>query len=80
MDYKLKYTLEYAQQELKEIQELSDTGKLTDKGAFVRMFQLGKVLTGWDDEVSEAEQVNNLIEANRMVMELVDNVSKVNAS
>lgn len=80
MDYRLTYTIDYALQELNEIKELSAKGELTEKGVFVRMFQLGKLLTGWDDEGTEQQQANKLIEANRNVMELVDGVSKVNAS
>ena len=80
MDYRLKYTIDYAQQELAEIKELSSKGELTDKGVFVRLFVLGKLLTGWDDEGTEQEQINKLIEANRNVMELLDGVSRINAS
>lgn len=80
MDTKLQSTLNYARSELEEISKLSEEGKLTDKGAFVRMFCLGKVLTGWTDEGTELEQINRLMEANKVVMGILDKVSQVRAS
>lgn len=80
MESKLQSTLNYALEELEEINKLSEKGKLTDKGVFVRMFCLGKVLTGWTDEGTELEQINRLVEANRVVMEILNKVSQVRAS
>ena len=79
MDRNLRYTINYAQQELKEIVKLSNEGKLTDKGAFVRLFFLGKVLTGWDDEGTEFEQYGRLMTTNRRVMEILNQVTIMRA-
>ncbi len=80
MDYRLLNTLNYAQEELEEILEQIDEGKLTEKGAFVRMFCLGKVLVGWDDEGNELQQMNYLIEADRIVTRLQDEAARLRAS
>ena len=80
MDFRLRRTLNYAMEELQEIQQLNEEGKLEDKACFVRMFCLGKVLTGWSDEGSELEQFGRLMQANRKVMELRGRVEKMRAS
>lgn len=63
MDRRVTSTLDYAKEEIEEISRLCDEGKLSEKGAFVRMFCLGKVLVGWDDEETELQQIHYLIEA-----------------
>ena len=81
MDSRLMHTLKYAEQELHEIRELIDQGKLTEKGAFVRMFCLGKVLVGWDNEdKTRDEQVQYLLETDEIVQGILDQVSKIRAS
>ena len=81
MDYRLKYTIDYAQQELSEIKEEVNKGNLDDKGVFIRLFVLGKLLSGWDDnEGTEQEQINKLIETNKMVMDFIDGIPQQNAS
>ena len=80
MDRRLKHTLDYAREEIEEIAKLCDEGKLTEKGAFIRMFCLGKVLVGWDDEGTELQQMNFLIEADRMVTRLLDEAARARAS
>ena len=80
MDYRLTNTLKYAQEELEEIRQLIDEGKISEKGAFIRMFSLGKVLVGWDDEGTELQQMNYLIETDRMVTRLLDEATRFRAS
>lgn len=72
MDDRLEKTLQYAEAELKEIRVLIDQGKLNDKTAMIRMFLLGKVLIGWEDEQSEAEQVQYLLRTNHYVQETLE--------
>ena len=80
MDERLTATIRYAKEELAEIEDLIDRGKLTEKGAFVRMFCLGKVLVGWEDEGTEMEQFQYLTRANQTVQEVLDNVARARAS
>ena len=80
MDRRVTSTLDYAKEEIEEITKLCDEGKLSEKVAFVRLFCLGKVLVGWDDEESELQQINYLIEADRMVTRLLDEAARIRAS
>ena len=80
MDERLGKTLQYAKDEIDEIERLRAEGKLTDKGVFVRIFQLGKVMTGWDDEVPPHEAMEAFLQANNSVMELLSRARKVTAS
>ena len=72
MDRRVVFTLNYAKEEIEEIAELCDEGKLSEKDAFIRMFCLGKVLVGWDDEGTILQQMNYLIEADKLVNSLLD--------
>ena len=80
MDERLGKTLQYAKEEIEDIERLSAEGKLTDKGVFVRLFQLGKVMTGWDDEVPLNEAMEAFLQANNSVMELLNRARKVTAA
>ena len=80
MDERLQKTIEYAEEELNDIKKLFSEGKLTDKGVFVRLFQLGKVMTGWDDEVPLNEAMEAFLQANSTVMELLKKARRVTAS
>ena len=80
MDRRVIHTLNYAKDEIEEIEKLCEEGKLSEKGAFVRMFCLGKVLVGWDDEGTELQQMSFLIEADRMVTRLLDEAARARAS
>ena len=80
MDERLQKTIEYAEEELNEIKQFYKEGKLTDKGVFVRLFQLGKVMTGWDDEVPLNEAMEAFLQANNSVMELLKKARKATAA
>ena len=80
MDERLQKTIEYAEEELSEIKKLYAEGKLTDKGVFIRLFQLGKVMTGWDDEVPLNEAMEAFLQANSTVMELLKKARKATAA
>ncbi len=80
MDERLQKTIKYAEEELSDIKKLYTEGKLTDKGVFVRLFQLGKVMTGWDDEVPLNEAMEAFLQANNSVMELLKKARRVTAS
>ena len=80
MDERLQKTIEYAEEELSDIKKLYTEGKLTDKGVFIRLFQLGKVMTGWDDEVPLNEAMEAFLQANNSVMELLNRARKVTAA
>ena len=80
MDERLQKTIEYAEEELNDIKKLFSEGKLTDKGVFVRLFQLGKVMTGWDDEVPLNEAMEAFLQANSTVMELLKKARKATAA
>lgn len=80
MDKKLKYTIDYAREELDEIEKYHTEGKLTDKGVFIRLFQLGKTMVGWDDDVPLNEAMEKFLQANNTVMELLSAARKASAS
>ena len=80
MDERLQKTIAYAEEELDDIKKLFSEGKLTDKGVFVRLFQLGKVMTGWDDEVPLNEAMEAFLQANNSVMELLKKARKATAA
>jgi hypothetical protein len=80
MDERLQKTIEYAEEELNDIKKLFSEGKLTDKGVFVRLFQLGKVMTGWDDDLPPHEAMEAFLQANNSVMELLNRARQVTAS
>ena len=80
MDERLQKTIEYAEEELSDIKKLFAEGKLTDKGVFIRLFQLGKVMTGWDDEVPLNEAMEAFLQANNSVMELVKKARQATVS
>lgn len=80
MDERLQKTIKYAEEELSDIKKLYTEGKLTDKGVFIRLFQLGKVMTGWDDEVPLNEAMEAFLQANNSVMELLNRARQVTAS
>lgn len=80
MDMRLRKTIEYAEEELVDIKELRSTGKLTDKGVFIRLFQLGKTLIGWDDDVPINEAMEKFLQANTSVTELLTAARKAKAS
>ena len=80
MDSRLRNTLNYAKEEINEIESLSAEGKLTDKGVFIRMFCLGKVMLGWNDDAPVAEAIERFMRANNTVNEALDSARKANAS
>lgn len=80
MDKRVLSTIQYAKEELDEVSQLIDEGKLTEKGAFVRIFCLGKVLVGWDDETPLPEQISYLTKTNEWVNSLLDEASRYTAS
>lgn len=80
MDMRLRKTIEYSEEELVDIKNLRDEGKLTDKGVFIRLFQLGKTLIGWDDDAPINEAMEKFLQANNSVTELLNAARKANAS
>ena len=80
MDKRVLNTIQYAKEELDEISQLVEEGKLTEKGVFVRMFSLGKVLLGWDDEGPLSEQIAYLTKTNEWVQSLLDEASRYTSS
>ncbi len=80
MDKKLKYTIDFARDELDEIEQYHAEGKLTDKGVFIRLFQLGKTMIGWDDDVPVSEAMEKFLQANNTVTELLNAARKAKAS
>ena len=80
MDERVVSTLRYAKQELAEIDDLIQRGLLNEQGAYVRLFMLGKVLVGWDDEESELEQFEYLRRANQSVKATLNEMIRRRAS
>ena len=80
MDRRLQKTIEYSEEELVDIKNLRNEGKLTDKGVFIRLFQLGKTLIGWDDDVPINEAMEKFLQANNSVTELLNAARKAKAS
>ena len=80
MDERLHKTIEYAEEELSDIKKLYAEGKLTDKGVFIRLFQIGKVMTGWEDEVPLNEAMEAFLQANNSVMEMLKKARKATVS
>jgi len=68
MDHRIRYTLQYARQVVEELEEQAEKGELKDRECFVKMFCLGKVLVGWDDEKTKLEQIGFLMDMNEKVM------------
>lgn len=80
MDERLKYTIDFAKEELAEIEQHYNEGKLTDKGVFIRLFTLGKLMIGWDDDLPKSESMEYFLRANETVTAYLDAVSEVMAS
>ena len=80
MDKRVLSTIQYAKEELDEISQYIEEGKLFEKGAFVRIFSLGKVLVGWDDELPVPEQIQYLLKTNEYVERLIEETEKKRAS
>ena len=80
MDERLRLTIQHAREEFDEIEKYSREGKLTDKGVFIRIFQLGKTMIGWDDDVPVSEAMEKFLQANNTVTELLIAARKANAS
>ena len=80
MDKRVINTIQYAKEELDEISQYIEEGKLFEKGAFVRIFSLGKVLVGWDDELPVPEQIQYLLKTNEYVERLIEESEKKRAS
>ena len=78
----IEQTIDYAINELNTIKKLIDDGKLTENGALIRVFFLGKSLIGWqnDSEKSDEEQVQTLLKVNKQFMSIMDEVSRKRAS
>lgn len=80
MDERLRFTINHAKEELAEIEKYYDEGKLTDKGVFVRLFVLGKVLIGWDDDEPKNVAMEDFLQANNTVEALLDAAREARAS
>ena len=80
MDERLRFTINHAKEELDEIERYYDEGKLTDKGVFVRLFLLGKVLVGWDDDEPKSVAMETFLHVNDTVEALLDAARDVRAS
>ena len=78
----IEQTIDYAINELNTIKKLIDDGKLTENGALIRVFFLGKSLIGWqnDSEKSDEEQVQTLLKVNKQFTSIMDEVSRKRAS
>lgn len=82
MDRQLLQVLRYADDRSRETLEMYQQGKLTEKQACIRSFLLGKSLIGWpnEDDRPDYEIMQELIAANKAVMESVDESARVMAS
>ena len=79
---RIEETINYALNELNTLKTLLNEGKLTENGALIRLFFLGKSLIGWrnDSEKSDEEQVQTLLKVNKQFTSIMDEVSKRRAS
>ena len=79
---KIEQTINYAINELNTLKTLLNEGKLTENGALIRVFFLGKSLIGWqnDSEKSDEEQVQMLLKVNKQFTSIMDEVSRKRAS
>ena len=80
MDKRLQKTLDYAKEEIQDIETLSADGKLNDKGVFIRIFSLGKVMLGWDDDIPVADAIERFMRANNTVNETLNSARRAQAS
>ena len=80
MDKRLQKTLDYAKEERQEIEKLDAEGKLNDKGVFIRIFSLGKVMLGWDDDIPVADAIERFMRANNTVNEVLNSARRSQAS
>lgn len=78
----IEKTIDYAINELNNIKKLVTDGKLTESGALIKVFFLGKSLIGWqnDSDKSDEEQVQILLEVNKRFMAVMDEVSRKRSS
>ena len=67
MDKRILDTLAYAMQETEELAELTENDQISENELFIRLFSLGKVLVGWDDEKNKFEQIGFLMGINEKV-------------
>ena len=82
MDQTVLSVLRYAADRSKETLDLYERGKITEQQACIRYFLLGKILIGWesDDERSDLEILETLLNYNRLVMASVDETAGLMAS
>ena len=80
MDRRLQETIRYVNEEMEEIERYAEEGKLTDEGVFARLFQVGKVLVGWDEDMPQLEAIERMIRADNRVTELVNEARRASAS
>ena len=80
MDKRLQKTLDYAKEEIQDIEKLDAEGKLNDKGVFIRIFSLGKVMLGWDDDIPVADAIERFMRANNTVNEVLNSARRSQAS
>ncbi len=82
MDQELLTVLRYAADRSRETLDLYERGKITEQQACIRYFLLGKILIGWpnDDDRSDLEIVEMLLNYNRLVMARVDETAGLMAS
>ncbi len=67
MDKRVLDTLAYTMQETEELAELTENDQISENELFIRLFSLGKVLVGWDDEKNKFEQIGFLMGINEKV-------------
>lgn len=67
MDKRVLDTLAYTMQETEELAELTENNQISENELFIRLFSLGKVLVGWDDEKNKFEQIGFLMGINEKV-------------
>ena len=68
MDKRVLDTLAYTMQETEELAELTENDQISENELFIRLFSLGKVLVGWDDEKNKFEQIGFLMGINEKVV------------
>jgi hypothetical protein len=74
LDNELLTVLRYAKERSEETLDRYERGLINEKQASIRTFLLGKSLIGWpnDDDRSDLEIVNMLLQYNQLVMDSVD--------
>ena len=82
MDKQLLSVLRYAADRSQETLDMYERGKITEQQACIRNFLLGKSLIGWpnEDERSDIEIMQMLMNYNKLVMDKVDETAGLMAS